>query len=85
MSEVSVSSKGQIVIPRDLRERVGIRQGTVLEVEFQDGAIVLRPIAYGPEPSPGGWRRWRGAFRDQKLVNDLLNEHDDEVRRERLP
>ena len=85
MSEVSVSSKGQIVIPRELRERVGIRQGTVLEVELRDGAIVLRPVPSEGERSPGGWRRWRGAFRDRNLVNHLLDDHDDEVRRERLP
>ena len=38
----TVSKKGQITIPKVLRERLGIRRGTVLEVDAVDGALVAR-------------------------------------------
>lgn len=37
-----MSSKGQVVIPRELRERRGWREGTELIVEETDGGVLLR-------------------------------------------
>lgn len=36
-----VSEKGQITIPKALRDRLGIRPGQVLEVREEQGALVL--------------------------------------------
>lgn len=38
--KASVSERGQITIPKAVRERLGIRPGQVLEVREQDGAVV---------------------------------------------
>lgn len=38
----TVSSKGQVVIPKAMRERLGLKPGDVLEVEEVDGALLLR-------------------------------------------
>ena len=38
----TVSSKGQVVIPKAMRERLGLKPGDVLDVEEIDGALVLR-------------------------------------------
>ncbi len=35
-----VSERGQITIPKAIRERLGIRPGQVLEVREQDGTVV---------------------------------------------
>jgi AbrB family looped-hinge helix DNA binding protein len=35
-----VSERGQITIPKKVRERLGIRPGQELEVREQDGAII---------------------------------------------
>ena len=47
MRSTTVSSKGQIVIPKELREQHGWSAGTVLEIEEQGDAVVLRaaPLA----------------------------------------
>ena len=37
----TVSEKGQITIPKALRERLGMRQGQVLELEEDSGRIVV--------------------------------------------
>ncbi|ACQ80983.1 transcriptional regulator, AbrB family [Beutenbergia cavernae DSM 12333] len=40
--KTTVSEKGQITIPKALRERLGLRAGSVLEVEEKDGQLVAR-------------------------------------------
>ena len=37
-----LSTKGQIIIPREIRRRHGWQQGTVIEIEDRSGTIVLR-------------------------------------------
>ncbi len=43
MRSVRASTKGQIVIPRDVRARLGIRAGTVLKLVEEKNRIVLEP------------------------------------------
>jgi AbrB family looped-hinge helix DNA binding protein len=38
----TVSEKGQVTIPKALRDRLGLRSGTVLEFEERGGALVAR-------------------------------------------
>jgi len=44
MNTVTVSPKFQIVIPRDLRERMGIRPGQKLEIFRIGDVIELAPV-----------------------------------------
>ena len=44
-----VSSKGQVVIPKPIREALGLRPGTLLRVSIEGGRVVLEPIR---EPPP---------------------------------
>ena len=41
--QTKVSTKGQVVLPGPLRRRLDIRPGDPLEVEIEDGCIVLKP------------------------------------------
>lgn len=38
-----VDSKGRIVLPKDVRERLGIEPGTEVEVHEEDGRAVVEP------------------------------------------
>ncbi len=42
-SQVRVKRKGQVTIPVELRSKLGIEEGALLEIEEEEGAIVLRP------------------------------------------
>ncbi len=43
-TETHLTSKGQVVIPKPVRDRMKWRTGTRLQVEAtEDGAVVLRP------------------------------------------
>ncbi|MDV3278445.1 MAG: AbrB/MazE/SpoVT family DNA-binding domain-containing protein [Nitrososphaerales archaeon] len=39
-----VGEKGQVVIPKDVREKAGIREGTDVTVEFRNGEVVVRRL-----------------------------------------
>ena len=45
MDTVTLSSKGQLVIPKAVREQAQLAPGSRLSVRYVDGEIRLRPLA----------------------------------------
>ena len=41
-SRMKIGEKGQVVIPKELREQTGIKEGTEVVVEARDGAVTIR-------------------------------------------
>lgn len=39
----TLSSKGQVVIPLEIRKRLGLPAGAVISCEIEDGRIILDP------------------------------------------
>ncbi len=70
MPKVKVKRKRQIAIPADLREKLGIIEGTILEVEERPQGTLLRPL---PPAEPGDIV---GEAEHRKLIEEL-----DHVRR----
>ncbi|HEY1731452.1 MAG TPA: AbrB/MazE/SpoVT family DNA-binding domain-containing protein [Terriglobales bacterium] len=61
MEKVTISSKGQIAIPKHVRDSLNLKEGTKLTLEVRGQEIVL---------SKGdAWRKLRGAAAD---VPDLM-------------
>ncbi len=46
----TISAKGQITVPAEFRNRLGLRKGTVLTFELRDDALVLRKGTRGVHP-----------------------------------
>jgi len=42
MPDTTVSTKGQVVIPKEIRDRLGWRPGTSLQIEERGDRVVLR-------------------------------------------
>jgi len=54
MNASKVTTKGQVTIPKEVRERLRITAGDVIAYEFQEnGLVVVRKM----EPFDGGWHR----------------------------
>lgn len=53
-----VSRKGQITIPKAIRDRLGIVPGTVLEVEAAEGKLIARK-----KEAVDVFAKWRGKGR----------------------
>ena len=51
MDTVTLSSKGQLVIPKAVRAHLGAKAGSVFAVRYADGEIHLKPVAAQPPTS----------------------------------
>jgi AbrB family looped-hinge helix DNA binding protein len=82
MATTTVSSKGQVVIPRALREKYRLTLGTRLEVAESAEGLVLAPLK--PARSARrqtGWRTLRGAMKGTNALKEHLAEHRREAKR----
>lgn len=68
--ETTATSKGQIVIPSSIRRKLGIREGTRIQIELKEDEreIVLKPITRDYIHS------LRGKFRGKGLMKALMAE-----------
>jgi AbrB family looped-hinge helix DNA binding protein len=41
--QTKVSTKGQVVLPGPIRQKLGIRAGNLLDARIEDGRVVLTP------------------------------------------
>ena len=71
-----LSSKGQLVIPRAVRQALGLRAGTRFHVRLTEGKILLEPII--PSPIAALY----GKYPDADFLADLEAEHQREIRDE---
>jgi AbrB family looped-hinge helix DNA binding protein len=55
MEPTSVTSKGQVTIPKELRQRLGIRQGSRIEFLWVGDEVVMRVRSLPAAPSNSGF------------------------------
>jgi AbrB family looped-hinge helix DNA binding protein len=68
--ETTATSKGQIVIPSVIRKRLGIKEGTRIQIKLDEdaGEIILKPITREFVHS------LRGKFKGKGLLKALMTE-----------
>ena len=82
MATTTVSSKGQIVIPRHLREKHRLEAGVRLQVSEAKDGLLLSPIkARRQSIARTGWRSLRGAAKGTGALRQHLVEHRREAKR----
>jgi AbrB family looped-hinge helix DNA binding protein len=82
MATTTVSSKGQVVIPRALREKYGLTSGTRLEVAESDRGLVLTPFKQARRAGrQAGWRTLRGSAKGSNALKQHLAEHRRDAKR----
>ena len=68
-----VSEKGQITIPKAIREKMGLQPGTVLEIDSIEGKIIAEK-----RKTIDIFKKWRGKY---KLPGNLtVNEYIQKIR-----
>jgi AbrB family looped-hinge helix DNA binding protein len=73
-----ISAKGQILIPRQLRRKLGLKAGGKVQLIEEGGRLVIAPAPDDPIAAATGFLT--GKF---SLTADLQREHREEARRER--
>ena len=82
MSTTTVSSKGQIVIPRHLREKHRLTTGVRLQISETTEGLVLSPVKRArPSRRQAGWRLLRGCAKGTEALQEHLSEHRREAKR----
>lgn len=66
--QTSVSERGQTVIPRKIREKLGITSSTRLEWKIQNGIIIVLPLPADPVRSAVGILEGRGVSTSELLA-----------------
>jgi AbrB family looped-hinge helix DNA binding protein len=67
-----VSEKGQVTIPKDLRDALGIGGGTRVEFEQQGDSIVVRKAEHGPTRGQELAERLRGRGDIAMTTDEIL-------------
>ncbi|MGA7672989.1 MAG: AbrB/MazE/SpoVT family DNA-binding domain-containing protein [Nitrolancea sp.] len=72
-----VTSRGQVMLPKSIRDELGLVPGSEVEFEFKDGTVLLRK-----KISEEKFAHWKGYLRG-KLPNSSVDKLVDELRGER--
>ncbi|MBI2865343.1 MAG: AbrB/MazE/SpoVT family DNA-binding domain-containing protein [Chloroflexi bacterium] len=75
----TVTSKGQVTLPKAIRDALGIEPGSEVEFDLDEGRVILRKRA----PAEA-FRRWEGYLRG-RLPAGSVDEMMEMLRGERLP
>ena len=78
MSVTQLTSKGQILVPKHLRRKLGLKPGGKVHLDEEEGRLVLTPVPPDPIETATGFLKGRFS-----LSQDLRREHREEARRER--
>jgi len=74
-----LSSRGQIVIPKELRDKLGLEQGDELQIYYEKNRLVLKP-----DKSRQAMEKLEGKLAGEDLVEELEQEHQSEIKRDEL-
>ena len=79
MTKATVSFKGQIAIPKAVRERLNLQAGTQMSIDVQGEALVMKRFVRNfPD-----WRTMQGMAKGgESLTKALEADHCDELTRE---
>ncbi|MBI5603075.1 MAG: AbrB/MazE/SpoVT family DNA-binding domain-containing protein [Deltaproteobacteria bacterium] len=70
MSLAQISSKGQLLIPKKIRNKYGVRPGRKVHILEQTEGILIKPAPEDPLETACGFIKG-----DFSLTEDLLKEH----------
>ncbi|MBW1732350.1 MAG: AbrB/MazE/SpoVT family DNA-binding domain-containing protein [Deltaproteobacteria bacterium] len=69
-----LSERGQVVIPKDIKELLGLKKGTVLDVTVQDKKVILKPLATSVKVKH--WQELRGLLKGKYTSKQFLKERE---------
>ena len=69
----TISSKGQVTVPIEVRRRLGLKEGDRVEFAFEEGRTILRPARSAANP----FEAFLGAipaFSNREQINSWVND-----------
>lgn len=81
--QTAVSVRWQTVIPRKIRQALGIKPGMKLEWQVRDGVIIIHAIPPDPIQAARGMLKGRGLTTETLLAERSLQRNKERVQEER--
>ena len=75
-AQTKLSAKGQVVIPKDVRDRLGLAEGARLDIVETAAGLLLRPVRTGKSTREDALARIRKAI--DQAPRDRANSADDD-------
>jgi len=69
MPTVKLSSKGQVAIPKAIRDRLRLKKDMRLEISVERSLILLKPLG------DDAWLGLEGSLKGTSVLEDLESEH----------
>jgi len=76
----TITSKGQVTVPKRIRETLGLRPGSQVDFLVEDDRVVLRPHGIPAEV----FAKWRGYAKDRLQTKEAVDSFLEDIRGERL-
>ena len=73
----TISSKGQVTVPQEIRNRIGLSAGDRVEFVVENGQTIIRPLRSETNP----FEKYKGvlkSFRSRKEIDAWIGEIRDE-------
>ena len=67
-----ITSKGQVTIPQEIREKAGLLPNTEVEFRLANGRVTLRPVGKRTSSGKAAVEGLRGSLRHLKRTTDQL-------------
>ena len=67
MARAKLSSKGQLIIPHNLRKELNLKPGDEFFVYIEQECLVFKRT----HKQPAGWEKWQGILKDEKITQEL--------------
>jgi AbrB family looped-hinge helix DNA binding protein len=77
MLKARVSSRGQLVLPKEVRDQLGLGEGACVTVRVESDEVILRKAV------SENWREWEGRFKGSDLLGDLARSRRKEFAHDR--
>ncbi len=77
----TISSKGQVTVPQEIRNRIGLSAGDRVEFVVENGQTIIRPFRSETNP----FEKYKGvlkSFRSRREINAWISEMRDEEKNE---
>ena len=79
MSDLRISSKGQVVIPKEIRDKLRIKKGQRIKVVEVDGTIMIIPIPKDPIKAMRGMTKGITKKSSVEIVREMRKEWRERV------
>ena len=75
-----LSEKGQIIIPKQIRDKFNFKKGDIFEISIKDNSIILKHT--GSTKKVNDWKNFRGFLKNKYSIEKFLKERNEDREKE---